>query len=468
MAKLVDLRPDVIGLSVIFQDVLRDAANSAIELRDAGSRAHITFGGHPPTLTARKLLETCAAVDSVVRGEGDISFPLLVQALSEKGDLSKVPGLTYRRSGEIVSAEPPILVSNLDMLPFPARDTLFEGLRAGMGRVSISSSRGCYGNCCYCSVSSFYACASGSKWRASSPQRVVKEIQGLVEMVGAKKFMFVDDNFIGPGRKGRRRAQEIAHLLAETGIGVRFHFECRANDVDEALFYELKQSGLYHVFLGIESGSPAELKYMRKGVTVDQNRKAMEVLGGLKIQTSIGYITFTPNSTLETVEESLGFLMSYGSNMVTNTHIGQELLVYPGAPVAEWLHAEGRLRGDEFGYYYSFPDVRVSIFASLWDRANPLIVQVVRKITALERSSRTPVEKLKVAEAVRRMGKIKMDVIRTGLSIARTKDSDLADEFARSVGHSLIQLDSFTSEALEDVITSRKDGSRQVIARGTC
>jgi anaerobic magnesium-protoporphyrin IX monomethyl ester cyclase len=90
------VRPRVIGLSVIFQYRAPEFLELATRLRDLQPGAHITAGGHFPTLAADALLHDYPVLDSVVRGEGEFTLLELVERIDTPAEWGRIPGLSFR------------------------------------------------------------------------------------------------------------------------------------------------------------------------------------------------------------------------------------------------------------------------------------------------------------------------------------------------------------------------------------
>lgn len=63
--------------------------------------------------------------------------------------------------------------------------------------VNVSTSRGCFSSCLFCSVAAFWRTSEGVKWRGRSINNIVDELEQLYHK-GARYFKFVDDSFIEP------------------------------------------------------------------------------------------------------------------------------------------------------------------------------------------------------------------------------------------------------------------------------
>lgn len=354
---------DWAGLSILFQESIGQATQVAAAVKDALPRTRVVAGGQPATFLYRELLSRYPAFDGILLGEGeDIAGSL-------GGDWEEgIPGLAYRRRGEVVAGERSPLVEPLDRLAFPARD-LLKLVSARSAAAQVSRSRGCWGSCSFCSLRAFYGQAPGPTWRCRSAENVLAEIEMLRSRHGIRTINFVDDNFLGVGDGGREQALLLADTLIAVGTGISFSLTCRADGVEMDLFSRLKAAGLTRVFLGLESGVQAVLDRFGKRTTVEQNLRALDVLKKLDIEPVVGYIMFDPDSTWEEFHASLAFLeRAFGSWAGVRRHVSLPLNVleiYGGTPVAARLEREGRLWGDLLGYTYHIPDARVRWLARL-------------------------------------------------------------------------------------------------------
>src|SRR6185295_14980354 len=87
--------PDLVGLSVMtFQ---RPTALKVIGLvRATLPNARVVVGGYDPSLAPEAYADTA---DFIVRGEGEITFRELVQAIEANGPVERIPGLSFRGGG---------------------------------------------------------------------------------------------------------------------------------------------------------------------------------------------------------------------------------------------------------------------------------------------------------------------------------------------------------------------------------
>jgi anaerobic magnesium-protoporphyrin IX monomethyl ester cyclase len=330
-------RPRLIVLSILFAHLVAENLFLATCLRSAGVTAHVTMAGPLPTFAYAALLEACSALDSVLCGEAEASLALLATSLQGLGDWHSVPGLAYRTP--VPRANPlPHPTSDLDDLPFPARD---DGIptHLGLGFVTLEASRGCYHACTFCLPCAFHRAHTVPAYRLRSIPNLVTEIDALYQR-GVRLFLFDDEQFLAPGRWRAQRIQALADQLEQRGMDIAFSIKCRADDVDEVLFRQLKAMGLVRVYLGVESGCQASLDLLGKEVTVDCNARALALLDKLGIVADFRCLLFHPWSTLEMIQDDVEFLEQVLSH-VSTPFTFHEVECYPGTPLAGRLQAEG-------------------------------------------------------------------------------------------------------------------------------
>lgn len=362
--QLLAERPGLIGLSLVLPRMVREGIRLAVLLRRGGYRGLVVAGGYTPSLAYREFLGQAAGVDMVVVGEGEATFAELVDRLRD-GDPAalEIPGVARRDADGSPALAPGRALVDVDGLPLPDRDLLPAVLARGEP-AAVYSSRGCWARCGFCAIAAFYGLGRGPRWRGRSPENVVEELGRLVRDHGVGQVNFVDDNWVGPGEKGRQRAFSFADLLEKQPWRVEFMVSARPEDVEPGLFRRLGQVGLRRVFLGMESGVQAALDRMSKGITVADNLRALCVLEELGLEAVPGFILFDHGTTLGELEENLAFLARTGIlSRAFNSRMDvlNRLEVYPGTPVEEELRARSRLRGDYLDYRYAFADWRVAL-----------------------------------------------------------------------------------------------------------
>lgn len=371
-------RPAV-GVSVVSQ-VIATVAVLAERIKAVDPGVLLIVGGYHPTFADRAILEDFAAIDLCVRGEGEQTIVEIMQHWQAAGaaspplapgqiDWGHILGVTWRQGDQVIATPSRPNNTNLDALPFPARDLLppldayapYADTVAGKMRLKASmiSSRGCPFHCNFCSIIAFYGDAGGRPWRGRSVENVVAEMVELADRDGASHFEFQDDNFFVRAD----RALAIVQEYARTGRDFSYAFLTRADQVvkGERYFPALRQAGLRYVSVGIESGSEASLERMVKQTGVEVNRRALQILHDNDIAAQVEFIMFEPGSTLDDLHANLGFIEQQGLFGYFPPLIFGSLLLMPGTPAREQIERERGLQGSiHESLPYDFVDPQVS------------------------------------------------------------------------------------------------------------
>jgi len=295
--------------SVICMSCYRSNLDQASEVvRLAKSRAKnmpAICGGYGPTFHDEEFLK--AGFDIAVRGEAEAIFAKLISVVLGDGNLLSVPGISFIRDGKIVRTERAEPVANLDELPFPDRDEMQYVIRR-KNPVHICTSRGCNGNCAFCSIAAFNKGVHMARWRGRTIRNIVDEIKSINERFGSTHFKFVDDSFIEPPRD-EIWAGEFADAITNTGLNIRFRTQVRADRLTERFICELKRCGWFATNVGAENFSNSALARMKKPVRAADNFRTLELLWKHGIYTQIGMIMFDDLTTIQELADNYQALL---------------------------------------------------------------------------------------------------------------------------------------------------------------
>jgi radical SAM superfamily enzyme YgiQ (UPF0313 family) len=356
--------PVLVGFSLIFQFYVRRFELLAHHLREHGVTCHFTMGGHFPSLSPRETLALVPQLDSVVRFEGEITLLELVDRLSLDRDWRSTEGIAYTEGGEMIETPMRPLISDLDELPYPHRTV---ELRTILGRNSaqLLASRGCARTCSFCSIHLFYRTAPGKVVRTRRPAEVAREMRMLYDEHDATVLLFQDDDFPIFGPAWHRWARELLDEIARQDLigRVLWKINCRADAVDPVLLGEMRDAGLYMIYMGLESGTDEGLRTLGKGITVEQNIRAVEILKDLGILFDFGFMMLDPSSTFASILANVAFLRRIVGDGSAAAEFCR-MIPYDGTPIKDELERSGRLRGDVCDPDYDFLDRRLARFFS--------------------------------------------------------------------------------------------------------
>lgn len=362
LATVLRSEPVLVGFSLIFQFYIDRFEELARNLRLWGVDCHFTVGGHYPSLSPRQTFELMPQLDSIVRFEGELTLLELVDRLSLGRDWRDIDGIVHRDGQDTIENADRALMADLDQLPLPHRvvDT-----RTILGRTTtqLIASRGCARKCSFCSIHMFYRSAPGKVVRTRSPREVAREMRMLHDELGATVLLFQDDDFPIFGKVWHRWCRQLLQAIADEDLigRVLWKINCRADAVDAQLLAEMRDAGLYLVYMGIESGSDAGLRTLHKQTTVAQNTLAVQALKNLGINFDFGFMMLDPSSTFESIAENLAFLRAIVGDGSAAAEFCR-MIPYDGTPIKEQLAREGRLRGDVLSPDYDFLDPRLETF----------------------------------------------------------------------------------------------------------
>lgn len=374
--------PLLAGFCLFFNNTAESLA-LVRSLRTKGMKTHITLGGHHATFNFRDILLDNPGVDSIIRGEGEAALTELATRLRDKKPWKDLANLAYRdHNGEIRHNPCRPLCSDLDRLPHPSRKTYAEALRETR-TASLVSSRGCLGDCSFCSLRAFSRLATGKRWRGHSAAYIADEMQTLVEHYGITHFNFVDDDFFGPGRQRRERALNLAYLLSQRGLKATFLVSCRPDNLPEDALKALQQAGLICVDIGAESFTSGQLARYHKKVSVAQNWQAIETLARTGLEYRVYLIPFDPYVTLAELSENLQAIKQVGVRHLLDMFAFSHLRVFQGTPMEERLRRDGLLQGEagralyqgELKYKFAHPEV--STLFGQWYAIQPVYAELM-------------------------------------------------------------------------------------------
>jgi radical SAM superfamily enzyme YgiQ (UPF0313 family) len=360
LKELNTFRPELVGLSAMtFQ--YNSAMKVARIVRDWNPEMPIVLGGYHGSLLYEEIGSSPEAglFDFLIRGEGELSFSRLVQALGKgERDLANVPGLSFRKNGKFVHNRIGPL-ADLKTIQRPNRqarvynDFIFFGLSFDC----LETSRGCVMNCRFCSIREMY----GRSFRKFPLERVLAEIDDL-RLAGKKGVFFVDDNITLDVRWLRTLCEAI---IAEGLNHIHYIMQASVDGLhgDLSLAKLLAKAGFRLVFLGIESGDQRTLETLKKGYSVSKTKAVVTALHDRGLVATGGFIVGNPDDRPEDIRRVFRFAGEIGLDHV----ILQCLTPYPKTDIRELLKKEGLITNlNNFEHYNGFiANVKTRYMSSL-------------------------------------------------------------------------------------------------------
>lgn len=343
--RVAEVKPQAVGITATTHNRF-----PAIDLANALKKelgVLVVVGGPHFGTTAEDALRRVPGIDVVVRGEGEKALPEVLEAHFAGHSLASVPGIVFRDSdGRVVTTPDRPLNMNLDSVPWPAW-RLFS-MDAYTGTVEgefqtralgTISSRGCPNDCVFCART-----AMGRRLlRRRNPKDFVDEVEFLHREFGIQGFDFWDDTIT----MVRAHVEAICQDLIARQMRIIWHADSRVNTIDERLFALMQEAGCVSLGFGVESGSDRILKVIKKGITVEQARRAVRTAAAMGFREVKAFFMFNhPEETREDIIRTLDLMeemVGYGKNVVVPFGFTR---VYPGTHIETLARVQGILPGD--------------------------------------------------------------------------------------------------------------------------
>lgn len=290
----------VVGFSLVHQQTMASLA-LARRIKQRYPAVQIVMGGGScQGKMGQALYEAFSWIDYLCTGEGDDSFPALVECLIRTLPVPELPGILKREDNRIIIPQQSTqAVEKLDNLPIPDFTDYLQQLQTldllpyvNPG-ILAEGARGCWWGekspCTFCGLN-----GQTIAFRSKSNQRLLQEISLMLERYSpyaVKRIHFVENIL------SMKHLREVIPVLRSQVKDIELFYEVKVNLKHQDIV-ALRASNIVKVQPGIESFHDTILRLMAKGSSLLQN-----------VQT-------------------LKWLMEYGIDAVYNL-----LYAFPGEPV---------------------------------------------------------------------------------------------------------------------------------------
>ena len=327
--------PLVTGISILAHtyDAV-EAVRGALEAADTGGT--LVLGGPEVTADPFNVLGEFPAVPYAIAGDGEEALADLVESVEEELDPSEIPGLVYREGDNVLHN--PHATVDVTNLPFPDRTLLGDAYQRELywrmghrGATDILlSSRGCPYQCTFC-----------SEIRERAVQRPADQVHREIEHIlslGIRNIHFMDDLLVS----SERRIREIFDPIDTAGVA--FKVRARADRIDADVVAYLASKGVEEITCGYESGSDRMLEIMNKGITAEQNLRAIQTIKKQGLRAFADMVFLVPGETMETAQQTFEFLRRARPSYVNWDYF----VPFANAPLTQALRRRGHIEG-QFG-----------------------------------------------------------------------------------------------------------------------
>lgn len=324
----------IVGFSVMTAQIPH-ALSISKELKKFGKP--IVWGGIHPELFKE---QTCKndAIDYIVYREGEETMYQLIKCLENKEDLSKVLGIAYKKDGKVIINPPRPLLDINELISDPDYD-LLDPEAGKVKKLQIETSRGCPFRCTFCMNTIEWK----QKWRALSAEKILNLLEKLKKKYDFEIASFREEDFF----VNKQRVKDLVEGIIKRGLNIKWGSNCRAsyfNDdyINDEFMAKMKESGLYALYIGVESGSKKIREFMKKDITEEQIYKAVELCGKYDVacfvNMMVGYPTETKKDIFDTIN-MMNKIIKINKNVVFNGPV--PFRPYAGASIYDYCIKTG-------------------------------------------------------------------------------------------------------------------------------
>jgi len=294
----------IIGVSNF---VWNSVQNTSIirKVKEINPQCVVVFGGQgtPKGDRCKQFCKDNPGIDILVHGEGELTFEdILLRYLKDK-DWTKVEGITINPPlGDLISTPPRIRIKDIDAMPSPYLDGLFDSLVKIKDHKydfegTIESVRGCPYQCTFCEIGDKYF----QKIAKQTNDKIFKELDWLSK--NKVLFFYNADSNYGLFKEHLDQVKYMTKLKEETGFPDNIRVDWAKAKADKVIEYahRLTEAGMMKgITIALQSMNPEVLKAVRRK-NVD-NGKLKEFFDLYKDKELVSYVELILGLPLETID----------------------------------------------------------------------------------------------------------------------------------------------------------------------
>ncbi len=336
--KLLNKAPDIIGIQITTIEDVLSAFSLAYLLKQKNKNIHINIGGNFFETNYKKIqnIKDLFGIffDTVSIGDSTQTVIEIIKYLKKEIPIEDVNSLLHLKNETLVLNKISTF-KNINKLPFQS----FTGYKKEnylspkfILPIRASTTYSCYwGKCLYCTCS-----ASNQKYRLTSAERLVEEIEYLSKKYNTRYFAFWD-NALPP-----KYLEKVSDLLIEKNLNIKYTLYLR---LEEEFTFEIlkkiKKSGCIVAHWGLDSASQRICDYINKGINVENAKLVLKASNQAGIYNFVYFLFGYPTETKKDIEESFNFIKKNRKNI-------DEVLI-----MKDLLFLDGSLLNEKEKYYKS-------------------------------------------------------------------------------------------------------------------
>ncbi|MFX1465008.1 MAG: B12-binding domain-containing radical SAM protein, partial [Promethearchaeota archaeon] len=263
---------DIIGITSMTTSIIEALETAQICKEELD--VPVVFGGAHASGTPETLTKH-PAVDISVIGEGEQTFVDLLSTIEQGTSLKEVDGICFKNNGVITQTAPRQLISDLDSIPWPARDLVemkkyymdISSHRGIWPAYTVFASRGCPYNCAFCTSNIWER-----KWRKRDPKKVVDEVEAVYEQFRRPGIKFGDFVF----NVDKKWVEQICNEILSRGLDIKWSAKTSIHGITPELLDLMNRSGCVLLKYGGESADEEILSLLNKKQTSEEVENAIK------------------------------------------------------------------------------------------------------------------------------------------------------------------------------------------------
>jgi radical SAM superfamily enzyme YgiQ (UPF0313 family) len=339
-------RPDVVGITT--KSCMIPAAQMISRVAKTVNPDIVVIWGGPHASICPDETIGFDNVDFVARHEGEQTIVEFIEMMeSGKADWHAIDGLVWKdRSNRVVHNKLRANLDDINTIPFPDKAADLFPARYEPDHYGVMfTSRGCPWPCTFCDSRGVWTRAI----RYRTPQNIVEEMNRLYDSFGVRDFYFWDDTFTPYRKHSVRVFDEMIAAFQDKGRPITWQATTRCDCVDDELADQMKRAGCRLLTYGVETGSPAMMQILRKGITHEKVFHAQDVMRKAGITWDAFFMIGFPDDTPETIEQTMSLIRKLEARSVAISIFTP----YPGLEIYERAKSYGLIKEPIEWRYFS-------------------------------------------------------------------------------------------------------------------
>ena len=331
--RAIAFAPDLVGIANNYTFNTRDVLDLAALIKATLPKATVILGGAHATIDHENLIRY-PDIDIVARGEGEETLKEVILAMADGKDMSGVLGITWKTGEEAHINDDRPLIPDINTLPIPDRGLIpyqsylektsghyFHTMNSPIG--TVFTSRGCPFKCIFCSTQRVWR----NKWRPRSAEKMIEEVEYLVNEYGVKEIAFQDDQFMGD----KERIKAFCRLVLARNLKLTFITPPGISPslIDNETMDLMRKAGFYRICFSIDVGTEEARRFVRKPLKLGSVRSLIRNANAKGFWTYgtfvIGFPHEKAEDILETIKYAYGLKLDYVIFYIALPHMGSDL-----------------------------------------------------------------------------------------------------------------------------------------------